>query len=114
MYTLRRTLFSAIQRPVSRQIASIAARRISTSRPRNNQNPSQAKVVQSTSSEIQDGKAKATGAKAFSTAEKEDKNDGLPLLSRPLGVKEPPSTETSTWTQNMLNPDVRMEQRDKL
>ncbi|CAL1699387.1 unnamed protein product [Somion occarium] len=38
----------------------------------------------------------------------------LPLLQRPLGVRDRPTTEPRTWTDNMLNQEVRMEQRQKL
>ena len=61
----------------------------------------------------QTGSQSTSGIDETSTPPKE-KEDKLPLLSRPLGVKEPPSTKASTWAQNMLNQEVRMEQRDKL
>ncbi|KAK7686018.1 hypothetical protein QCA50_010829 [Cerrena zonata] len=77
---------------------------ISTKGPRNDRI---AAKVHQTSPKPQD----PTETEIPSPVEKEDK---LPLLSRPLGVKEPPSTESHTWAQNMTNQEVRMEQRDKL
>ncbi|THH27441.1 hypothetical protein EUX98_g6747 [Antrodiella citrinella] len=47
-------------------------------------------------------------------AEKVIEDDDLPFLSRPLGVKEKPSTIPMTWRQEMMDQDVRMKHRQKL
>ena len=42
------------------------------------------------------------------------KDDRLPFLNRPLGVKRKPSTVALTWTEEMLDQDIRMDHRYKL
>ena len=105
---LRQALCSATKPRTSLRRISLLARYASTGPP----NDQRSTVSQQPPTENkQTGSQSTSGIDETSTKEKEDK---LPLLSRPLGVKEPPSTEASTWAQNMLNQEVRMEQRDKL
>lgn len=43
--------------------------------------------------------------------------DTLPLLQRPLGVREPPTSRAKTWSEkrdDLLNQDIRMEKRRHL
>lgn len=44
----------------------------------------------------------------------EEELDRLPFLQRPLGVREPPSTEPKSWKDEMMNQEVRMDHRRKL
>ena len=105
---LRQALCSATKPRTPLRRTSLLARYASTGPP----NDQRSTVSQQPPTENkQTGSKSTSGIDETSTKEKEDK---LPLLSRPLGVKEPPSTEASTWAQNMLNQEVRMEQRDKL
>ena len=107
---LRQALCSATKPRTPLRRTSLLARYASTGPP----NDQRSTVSQQPPPENkQTGSQSTSGIDETSTPPKE-KEDKLPLLSRPLGVKEPPSTEASTWAQNMLNQEVRMEQRDKL
>lgn len=44
----------------------------------------------------------------------EEEQDRLPFLQRPLGVREPPTTEPKSWKDEMLNQETRMDHRRKL
>ena len=50
-------------------------------------------------------------------AKGETVGEPIPLLQRPLGVKEPPSTAQKTWADKrneLMNQDIRMAQRKHL
>ncbi|KAI0792462.1 ATP10 protein-domain-containing protein [Abortiporus biennis] len=44
----------------------------------------------------------------------QNKTDDVPLLNRPLGVREPPSIYRKSWRENMTDQDIRMQQRRAL
>ncbi|KAI0077371.1 hypothetical protein K474DRAFT_1661807 [Panus rudis PR-1116 ss-1] len=60
------------------------------------------------------GKQKQTKDATDKVLSDMNKGDEIPLLSRPLGVKRRPTTEPSSWKDNMMDQEVRMEQRQKL
>ena len=60
------------------------------------------------------GKGKATSNEAEKSAKREDT---LPLLQRPLGVREKPKAKVKSWTdtkEKFLDQDKRMEERTHL
>lgn len=64
-----------------------------------------------------DSKGKQREVPSSLTDEVADKvvaEDQLPFLSRPLGVREKPSTIHMTWREEMTDQDVRMKHRKAL
>ncbi|TCD65128.1 Mitochondrial ATPase complex subunit atp10 [Steccherinum ochraceum] len=60
------------------------------------------------------GKQKEVETPADTLAEKLAEDEQIPFLSRPLGVKERPSTVGMTWREEMMDQDVRMKHRKTL
>lgn len=72
--------------------------------------PSTSKQYKSATSAPPRNISTSTAATSGTDAEAENP-DPLPILPRPLGVLKRPSTARTTWAEELMNPNSRMENR---